>query len=131
MPDKDGLARGLEVMREVNGPMAQAMLERVGEISPEFGELLVKHVFGEVYTRPGLDYKQRQFATVAALAAMGNAQPQLMMHMNGALNSGCSRAEIVELMIHISVYAGFPAAMNGLFAAKELFAQRDAKGIKN
>ncbi len=55
---------------------------------------------------------------------MGNAQPQLKVHINGALNVGCSKQEIVEVIIQMSVYAGFPAALNGMTAAKEVFAER-------
>ena len=56
---------------------------------------------------------------------MGNAAPQLKVHIHGALNVGCSREEVVEIIMQMAVYAGFPAALNGLFAAKEVFAERD------
>ena len=63
---------------------------------------------------------------VAALTAMGNATPQLKVHIEGALNVGVSRDEIVEVIMQMAVYAGFPAALNGLFAAKAVFAEREA-----
>ena len=66
-----------------------------------------------------------QSATIAALAAMGNAAPQLKVHIEAGLNVGLSRAEITEILMQMAVYAGFPAALNGLFAAKEVFAARD------
>jgi 4-carboxymuconolactone decarboxylase len=75
-----------------------------------------------------LDLKSREIAVVAALTALGNATPQLKVHIHGALNVGCSRQEIVEVVIQMAVYAGFPAALNGLFAAKEVFKERDASG---
>ena len=65
--------------------------------------------------------KLRETATLAALTALGNATPQLKVHVNAALNVGCSRDEIVELMMQMAVYAGFPADLNGLFAAQEVF----------
>ena len=68
--------------------------------------------------------KLREIATVAALTALGNATPQLKVHVNAALNVGCSRDEIVELMMQMAVYAGFSAALNGLFAAQEVFQER-------
>ena len=80
--------------------------------------------FGDICSRPGLDLRAREIATVAALAAMGNAQPQLKVHIGAALNVGVSREEIVEILMQIAVYAGFPVALNGLFAAKEVFAER-------
>ena len=58
---------------------------------------------------------------------MGTATPQLKVHVHGALNVGCSPQEIIEVMIQMAVYAGFPAALNGLFAAKEVFDERNLK----
>ena len=63
--------------------------------------------------------------TVAALTALGHCQPQLNVHINGALNVGCAPQEIVEVILHMSVYAGFPAALNGMFVAKSVFAERE------
>ncbi|HWR26230.1 MAG TPA: carboxymuconolactone decarboxylase family protein, partial [Methanosarcina sp.] len=76
------------------------------------------------YSRPGLDLKSREIATVAALTALGNARPQLKVHINAALNVGCSKEEIIEIIIQMAVYAGFPAALNAMFAAKEVFQER-------
>ena len=96
------------------------------DISPDFGDLLIEFPFGDVYSRPGLDLRSREIATVAALTAMGTARPQLKFHIHGALNVGCTRVEIIEIMIQMAVYAGFPAALNGMSAAKEVFDERDA-----
>ena len=68
-------------------------------------------------------------AVVAALTALGNAAPQLRVHIHGALNVGVTREEVVEIIMMMAVYAGFPAALNGMAAAKEVFAERDAKGM--
>ena len=65
-----------------------------------------------------------EIATVAALVALGNAAPQLKVHIHGALNVGCSPEEVIEVIIQITVYAGFPAALNGAFAAQEVFLER-------
>jgi 4-carboxymuconolactone decarboxylase len=82
---------------------------------------LVEFPYGDIYTRPGLDLKSREIATIAALTALGNATPQLKVHVHAALNVGCSQEEIVETIMQMAVYAGFPAALNGLFAAREVF----------
>src|SRR5438270_7423680 len=74
---------------------------------------------------PGLDLKSRELATVAALTAMANAAPQLKVHIHGAMNVGASRQEILEVIIQMAVYAGFPAALNGLFAARDVFQERE------
>src|SRR3989442_1756489 len=79
--------------------------------------------YGEIYARDGLDLRQRQLATVAALASMGGLEPQLRFHLAGALNVGCSPAELVELMTHLVVYAGFPVALNGTAALRDVLTQ--------
>lgn len=63
-------------------------------------------------------------ATIAALTAMGNASAQLKVHIEAGLNVGLTRDEIIEIIMQMAVYAGFPAALNGLFAAKDVFAAR-------
>ncbi|MCY1445504.1 4-carboxymuconolactone decarboxylase [compost metagenome] len=77
-----------------------------------------------MFSRPGLDYCTRELATVAALTAMGNAQPQLKVHIGGALNVGCKPEAIVDVILQMAVYAGFPSALNGVAAAREVFSAR-------
>jgi 4-carboxymuconolactone decarboxylase len=91
---------------------------------------LFEFPFGDIYRRPGLDLRGREIATIAALTALGNATPQLKVHLEAGLNVGLSRTEIVEIIMQMAVYAGFPAALNGLFAAKEIFAARDAAEVR-
>ena len=116
--------RGLEKLREIDGEAGQRVIDALAPIAPDFARYLIEFPFGDIYSRPQLDLKSREIATVAALTALGNATPQLKVHVHGALNVGCSREEIVELMMQMAVYAGFPAALNGLFAAQEVFTER-------
>jgi 4-carboxymuconolactone decarboxylase len=118
---------GWEKLAEIDGKQGERVVEALKDISPEFADLLIEFPFGDVYSRPGLDLKSREIATVAALTAMGTAAPQLKVHVHGALNVGCSPQEIIEVMIQMAVYAGFPAALNGLFVAKEVFDERNIK----
>ena len=74
--------------------------------------------------RPQLPLQTRELVTVGALTALGNAQPQLKAHIRGALNAGCTPREVLEVIMQMAVYAGFPAALNGLTAAREVFAER-------
>ncbi|MFI6587594.1 carboxymuconolactone decarboxylase family protein [Embleya sp. NPDC050493] len=113
--------RGLAVLRQVAGTDRPAVLESLADIAPDLARYTVEFGYGDIYSRPGLTLRQRQLANVAALAAIGNAAPQLRFHLAGALNVGCTRREIVETLIHVCVYAGFPAALNGLTAAREVF----------
>ena len=118
---------GWDKLAEIDGEQGERVVEALKDISPDFADLLIEFPFGDVYSRPGLDLKSREIATVAALTAMGTATPQLKVHVHGALNVGCSPKEIIEVMIQTAVYAGFPAALNGLFVAKEVFNERDIK----
>ena len=115
---------GWEKLAEIDGEQGEKVFEALKDISQDFAELLIEFPFGDVYSRPGLDLKSREIATVAALTAMGTAEPQLRVHVHGALNVGCSPVEIIEVMIQMAVYAGFPAALNGLFVVKEVFSER-------
>lgn len=118
---------GWDKLAEIDGEQGEKVVEALKGISPEFADLLIEFPFGDIYNRPGLDLKSREIATVAALTAMGTAAPQLRVHVHGALNVGCSEQEIIEVMIQMAVYAGFPAALNGLFIAKEVFDERNLK----
>jgi len=123
--DTQRYERGWQKLHEIDGDAGKNVLESLKDIAPDLGRYIIEFPFGDVYSRPGLDLKSREIATVAALAALGNARPQLKVHIHGALNVGCTREEIIEIMIQMAVYAGFPAALNGVFAAKEVFAERD------
>jgi 4-carboxymuconolactone decarboxylase len=114
--------RGLARLREVDGSAGDKVIESLADISPDLGKYIIEFGFGDIYSRPGLTLQQRELATVAALTALGTAQPQLKVHIAAALNVGLSRTEIIETMLQMSLYAGFPAALNGVFAAKEVFA---------
>lgn len=116
--------RGLEIYREVIGDIGP--IERLREVLPDIDRYVVDFFYGEVYARPALDLKTREVVSVASLAALGNAGPQLRAHINGALNMGWTREEIVEMLLQLALHAGFPATLNGLAAASEVFAARDA-----
>lgn len=123
----DRYQTGLEKYNEIFGAKGKEVIDAISDISPEFAKLVIEFPFGDVISRPELDLKTREIATVASLTAMGTAAPQLKVHINGALNVGCSPKEIIEVIFQMSLYAGFPAALNGLFAAKEVF---DERGLK-
>jgi 4-carboxymuconolactone decarboxylase len=93
------------------------VIERLKDIAPDLARYVIEFPFGDVYNRPGLDLKSREIATIAALTTLGNAISQLKVHINGALNVGVSRQEIIEIIIQMAVYAGFPAALNAMYAA--------------
>ena len=124
----DRYAEGWEKLKEIDGEVGERVFESLKDIAPDLARYTIEFPFGDVYCRPELDLKSREIATVAALTALGNAAPQLKVHIHGALNVGCSRQEIVEIIIQMAVDAGFPAALNGMAAAKEVFQERDKAG---
>ena len=121
--------RGWKKLCELDEANARNLQETMKEGEPELFDWLVDFVFGDVLSRPVLDLKARELATVAVLTALGTARPQLRLHINGALNAGWTREEIHEIILQQAVYAGFPAALNGVALAHEVFAERDAKGL--
>ena len=118
------LDRGKRMLAAIDGQAGQNVIDALDDIAPDFARYVFEFPFGDIYTRPGLGLREREIATVAALTALGNAVPQLKVHIEAGLNVGVSQEEIVETIMQMSVYAGFPAALNGLFAAKEVFAAR-------
>jgi 4-carboxymuconolactone decarboxylase len=176
-PDKDRYERGLAILREVAAAGDPEVLRDLAGVAPDLGRYLVEFAYGDVYARPGLSLRRRELAAVAALAALGNATPQLRFHAQGARNAGAmepeinearsgqttgalaaldreivavarltalgtparhelvvairdlraaggSRTEVVETILLMAVFAGFPAALNGMAAAAEVFAER-------
>lgn len=115
---------GMEMLQRVDGKGGEAVVNSLSDIAPDFARYLIEFPFGDIYARPGLDLRSREIATIAALTAMGNAAPQLKVHIAAGLHVGLTQEEIVEVIVQMAVYAGFPAALNGLFVAKEVFAGR-------
>lgn len=120
----DRHAAGLATLHSITGSSGEAVVESLKDIAPDFADWIVAFAYGDVMARPGLDRPTRQIATVAALTALGTASAQLRVHINGALNVGCTPRQITETILQMAVYAGFPAAINGLTAAQEVFRER-------
>jgi 4-carboxymuconolactone decarboxylase len=116
--------RGLAKFLEMYGQQAKGFLASLKEVAPDLETYVVEFAFGDVHCRPGLSLKDREIATIAALTAMGTATPQLRAHIHGALNVGCSQQEVAEVILQMALYAGFPAAINGLHTAREVFLER-------
>jgi 4-carboxymuconolactone decarboxylase len=115
---------GLAKLREIDAEQGDQVIAALADIAPDFARYVIEFPFGDIYARPGLDLRTRELAAVAALTAMGTAMPQLKVHLHAALNVGCRRDELVEVVMQMAVFAGFPAALNGLAAAKDVFASR-------
>ncbi len=122
---EDRYNKGLKNLEKIHPEASKALIESLKDIAPDLGRFVVEFAYGDVYERGGLDLKSRQIATVAALTALGDTKPELKDHIKGALNVGCNRQEIIEVIIQMAVYAGFPRAINGINTAKEVFKEID------
>ncbi len=128
-PDESRHERGRRTLSRIHSTTGEGVVAALAEIAPDFATLLVDVPFGDVYSRPGLDLRSRQIATIAALVALGHER-ELKWHVRGGLNVGLTRDEIVEVIMQMAVYAGFPAAVNALFVVKELFEEIGAEAAE-
>src|SRR4249920_2708685 len=131
MDDNERYQRGSLRLAEVDGEGGQHVVDALKDVAPDLARYVIEFGFGDVYSRPGLDLRTRELATVAGLAALGHAQPQLRVHVNGALNVGCTPAEVVEVIIQMALYAGFPAALNAAASARDVFAERGVSPLEH
>jgi 4-carboxymuconolactone decarboxylase len=117
-------ARGMKALNEIDGESGQRILSSLSDVSPALAEQIVSWGFGEIFSRPGLALRERQFVTLGMLTALGGCERQLEVHVNAALNVGLSSVEIVEALLHSAVYCGLPRALNATLVAKKVFADR-------
>ena len=118
--------QGEQLLREMLGPDQADRIRQVWrETCPDFEAYVVEFLAGEVWLRPGLDRRSKSLATVAALAALGRPLA-LELNIRFALGNGASRQDIVETLLQIAPYAGFPAAWEGLTLARKVFREADA-----
>lgn len=115
---------GKKVLDAIDGAAGASVIAALDDISPELGHQVVAWGFGEIYSRPGLEPRDRQLVTLGMLAALGGCEPQLDVHINAALNVGLAPQQIIEAFLHSAVYCGFPRALNATFTAKKVFAER-------
>lgn len=113
--------KGLATLSRINGSVGKEILKKLKDISPDFEKFVIEYPYGDIYFRPGLDLKTRELVTIASLTTLGFAESELKAHINNALNAGCTQEEILEVILQMSVYAGFPAALNSLMIAGEIF----------
>lgn len=117
---------GLATLEKFHGDhVGAAMVESMKDIAPDFADIVIDTGFGRVVSRPGLEPKIRALVTIASCTTLGHAAPQLRAHIESALKLGASRQEIIEVILQISFYAGFPAATNAFTIVKEVFQAED------
>jgi 4-carboxymuconolactone decarboxylase len=115
--------KGEALLNKIHGAhTGEAIVSALNDICPDLAGMTIEWGFGEIVSRPGIDLRTRQLVTVASCVTLGHAQPQLRAHIEGALNVGATKEEIVEVILQVALYAGFAAATNAMLLAKEVFA---------
>lgn len=120
--------KGIARLQELDS--RPGILAAVEKISPNLARHIAEFAYGDVHCGAGLSARDRELAIISGLCALGFAPVELKSHIRKALNTGLSREEVLEVFLQLAVYAGFPAAINASFAAKEVFDERDEAGIK-
>jgi 4-carboxymuconolactone decarboxylase len=123
--EQQAYRRGLELFRKMAGPRAEEIRRQWHALAPDFERYVVGFLAGEVWTRPGLDLRTRSLITIAALAATGRQQG-LELNIRMAWNNGVTHAEVVETLLHLAPYVGFPASWDALTLAGRVFAESKA-----
>ncbi|WP_147106047.1 carboxymuconolactone decarboxylase family protein [Tateyamaria sp. syn59] len=118
--------RGKALSEQVNPGMEDALAARYDALVPGLSRMVVEVPYGTFYTRGVVDEKTRLLATIAALAAMGGqTRPQVKVNIASARAVGASREEVCEIIYQMTLYGGFPAMINAMNAAIEVFEAED------
>ncbi|WHO84040.1 4-carboxymuconolactone decarboxylase [Rhizobium leguminosarum] len=119
--------QGMAIRRAVLG---DAHVDRAAATSTEFDrpfqELITEAAWGHVWSRPALTKRERSIITIALLAALGQ-DDEVAMHVRATANTGATREDICEALLHVAIYAGVPAANHAIKIAKQAFEQMDAE----
>lgn len=111
---------GAKVMEELFSKEVRTGMEEIKKISPDLWNMIVSFGFGDLYARKTLSLAQREIITLTTLITQG-AFEQLRVHLQAALNTGLSKEEIIELIIHCAGYVGFPKVVQAMGIAGEIF----------
>ena len=123
----DRYERGEKLLRKIDGnKVADNLIARYENLAPDFTRYLVEFAFGEIYAREG-DLKHRELIAIASLATMGGCDAQLETHVHGAFNVGLTEGEIVEAVMTLIPYIGFPKALNAMTVVKRVVDKRSAQ----
>ena len=116
--------QGMEQLKTIDGKGGENVIKSLEDIAPDLGKFIVEFAFGDIYTRGGLTKGEREMITLSSLLTAGGCEPQLEVHINGALNVEISPEKVIETFLQCIPYTGFPKVLNAVFAAKKVFAER-------
>ncbi|MDE7132955.1 MAG: carboxymuconolactone decarboxylase family protein [Lachnospiraceae bacterium] len=115
---------GIDQLKMIDGIGGENVIRSLENVAPDLGKYIIEFAFGDIYPRRGLSLQDREMITITSLLTLGGCEPQLEVHINGALNVGMSPENIIETFMQCTPYAGFPRVLNAVFTAKKVFAER-------
>lgn len=123
----DRFKKGMETMKEyVTEDALKQMVESdaLADIAPDLRKMIVEFAYGDIYSREGLGKKERALVVITAVVAQG-AAPQTKTHITRGLHAGLTPQEIVEALLQLVPYIGFPRVQNALTIAQEVFREQN------
>lgn len=121
--------RGLDALSKLAPADASQIIGPLEAVSPELARWTIEFAYGDLLFRDGLGARAKQIAIISMLSTVGNRETALLFNVKGALNQGVKREEIIEVLIQLSVYAGFPAALNAFFVAANAFRELERSPV--
>jgi 4-carboxymuconolactone decarboxylase len=112
---------GPKRLHDILGNNSETIIENFKKTSPDFANYIVDFVYGDIYARPGLSDKMREMAAVACLIGQGNTALPLKTHLQAMRRVGWEKNEIIELIIFLIVYVGFPSTVDAIQMVAEVF----------
>lgn len=117
--------QGMEQLKAIDGKGGENVIKSLEDIAPDLGKFIIEFAFGDIYTRQELTTEEREMITLSSLLTAGGCEPQLEVHINGALNVGISPKKVIETLLQRIPYTGFPKVLNAIFTAKKVFTERE------
>lgn len=117
--------QGMEQLKAIDGKGGENVIRSLEDIAPDLGKFIVEFAFGDIYTRKGLSTAERELITLSSLLTAGGCEPQLEVHIIGALNVGITPERIIETFLQCIPYTGFPKVLNAVSVAKKVFMERE------
>lgn len=117
-------ACGMEQLQTIDGKGGENVIKSLEDIAPDLGKFIVEFAFGDIYTREGLTTEEREMITLSSLLTAGGCEPQLEVHIKGALNVGIPPEKVIETFLQCIPYTGFPKVLNAVFVAQKVFAEK-------
>lgn len=122
---KNRYERGRQKLFEVDGKGGENVIESLQNIAPDLGKYIIEFAFGDIYCREELTLQEREMITITSLLTSGGCEPQLEVHIHGALNVGIPPNKIIETFLQCVPYIGFPRVLNATKVAKKVFSERE------